>query len=780
MSVLEREQERLDTGQEGRLLGLGTELASSVDERAVRGDGAGADGLRSTGGSGWGISASVVTAVTVLISLGNYLYSFIVVHLMGAREFSRFSAAQGLMLVLGSGCMAAIPWAMARFIAEREDRRVKQEAMHFGLIASTLQGLVFALVAGTILWLEAGIEVGVMVAISAFLSSLIAVPIGFLQGVDRIQAIALVRVLEFAVRFGSGILILLLVSRSAPAALVGYPIGAVVLIAAGLRLCRSGLPPVSGEADTIRALVRQSGSLGSIQVFLSMLGALDTVAALAAHLGTDRTASYQAAALLGRIPIFLSASIGLAAYVHVVQARTDAEVRDRMGGAVRLYAIVVVPMVITCLTVPDSLLHLLIPSSYADATALLRFTVVSGAAVGWIDVVSTAHQARARFRPAIRILGVAAVAQPIVLILAGRTAGIWVFASALVAVSLVAAILLTVDARHWLMSRVPARTGALIVAALVAAVLLHGIPAAWIALIVLIGAATLTALAAEMRRPPSGPNGTDLAGATALQTEQEEVVEVEPEPVPKVMIIGDSWAAGLGVAESYGKLVAADLGAMEVLDLSAVSKTTGDVLADADRIRAFAPDLAILYNGGTEGLVLPGPMMQRLIERWGPPSWRGLAGLEPRARYSSDPDKRRQQLRSSAVKKVVKRVALKLGGRRRVPLEDYRNNLQALLTVLEEVGCENVFVSMFWIDPSLFPGTPEAMADTQTVLSETLAGRPRTVQVDIHEVLRYWDDFLDDNLHLNEVGHRRVADTLLPAARARLEERWAARSRALI
>ncbi len=728
-----------------------------------------ADGV-SPASRSWGGTAALLTLATVGVSLGNYVYSFLVVHLMSARDFSRFSGAQGLMLVLGSGAMAAIPWAMARFIAERKDRRARQEAIHFGLIASALQGLAFAAVAGVILWREAGVAVGVMVAISAFVGSLIAVPVGFLQGLDRMRAITAIRVLEFVVRFVSGIVILLLVSRSAAAALIGYPIGAAVLIAAGLRLCRSGLPPRAGEGETIRALVRQSGNLGAIQVFLSMLGALDTVAALAAHLGTDRTASYQSAALLGRIPLFLSASIGLAAYVRVVQARTDAEVRDRMGEAARLYTIVVIPFAILCLTVPDSLMHVLIPAKYSDTTALLRFTVVSGAAVGWIDIVSTAHQARARFRPALRILAVAAVAQPIVLIVAGRTAGIWVFAGALVAVSLTGAVLLSADARNWLPARPSARVLGLLAATVAAAFLLRGSIPAWIALVVAMGVVALGALRTEMQRT-SVNDGSEHEPNQGVEVDMELELEVAPQP-PRVVIIGDSWAAGLGVrGESYGKLVAAELGAEHVLDLSEISKTVGDSLGDADRIREFAPDLAILFSGGTDSLVLPGPRIQGFIERWGPRSWRGVAGLQPRAMFSQDPAKRRRQRIGSNLRLLAKHIALRFDGRRRVPLEVYRRDLPRLIDMLEGIDCAMAFVSMPWVDERLHPGSPAALAETQTVLEATLQGHTGAVLIDVHDVLDRWGDFLYDHMHLNRSGHHKVAERVLEASRPLLAAR---------
>ncbi len=718
----------------------------------------------------WGGTAALLTLATVGVSLGNYVYSFLVVHLMSARDFSRFSGAQGLMLVLGSGCMAAIPWAMARYIAERKDRRARQEAIHFGLIASALQGLAFAAVAGVILWREAGPAVGAMVAISAFVGSLIAVPVGFLQGLDRMRAITAIRILEFVVRFVSGILILLLVSRSAAAALIGYPIGAAVLIAAGLRLCRSGLPPRGGEGDTIRALVRQSGNLGAIQVFLSMLGALDTVAVLAAHLGTDSTASYQSAALLGRIPLFLSASIGLAAYVRVVKAKTDGEVRERMGEAARLYSIVVIPFAIVCLTVPDSLMHLLIPARYSDATALLRFTVVSGAAVGWIDIVSTAHQARARFRPALWILGVAAVAQPIVLIVAGRTAGIWVFAAALVAVSLTGAVLLSADARAWLPARPSMRALGLMAATIAAGFLLRGFAPAWIALVLAMGVVALRALQTEMQRTSVG-NGTEHESNEGESMDVESELEVAPEP-PRIVIIGDSWAAGLGVrGESFGKLAAAELGAEHVLDLAEISKTVGDTLADAERIRAFAPDLAIMFCGGTDSLVLPGPRIQGFIERWGPRSWRGVAGLQPRATFSQDPAKRRRQRIASNLRLLAKHIALRFDGRRRVPLQEYRRDLPQLIEILEGIECAMTFVSMPWVDERLHPGSPAALADTQTVLEATLQGHSGAVLIDVHDVLDRWGDFLYDHMHLNRNGNHKVAELVIEASRPLLAAR---------
>ena len=448
--------------------------------------------------------------MTVVLSAGNYAFSFAIVHLLGPTEFAHFVAAQGLFLVIGSGCMAAIPWSMARFIAERRSVRARREAMYFGLVASAIQGLVAAVIAGALLWQTAGAAVGFVAAVGTFAISLVAVPVGFLQGVDRIGAISGLRILEFVFRVCSASLVVVLLSRSAPAALIGYPIGSAVLILAGLFMARSGFPPMRGEARAIRALVRHSASLGAIQVFLSMLTAIDTIAVLAAHLHTAATASYQAAALLGRVPLFLSTAISLALYTHLVTATSDKDVRSRMQQALSMYAALTVPFVIACVTVPPSILHTLLPASYSDTTRLLRYTAISGAAVGWIDAVSTAHQARARFRPAIWILGIAAILQPAVLIFAGRSAGVWAFATALTIVSVVTAVALTVDGRSWIPTRINPTMPILYLLALAGTLALRSSVPAWFGVIALTFAVGLRVFWSKTR------DGTKQAASVAL------------------------------------------------------------------------------------------------------------------------------------------------------------------------------------------------------------------------------------------------------------------------
>jgi hypothetical protein len=241
---------------------------------------------------------------------------------------------------------------------------------------------------------------------------------------------------------------------------------------------------------------------------------------------------------------------------------------------------------------------------------------------------------------------------------------------------------------------------------------------------------------------------------------------------PRVLIVGDSQIFGLGTnGRTLGKLAADKLGAAAVLDVSGVSKTVADTLADADQIRAFRPSVAVLCCGGTESLVHAGPVVQRLIERWAPPTWHGVNGLDPRPYYSRRLGRRIRQRITSRLKVAVKRVVVHgTGGQRRIPVDELRRDLQALLALLAETGCLSVFVSMWEADDRLFPRTGRAMAETQTVLAQCIAEHSHAILIDAWRALDYWGDFQEDHLHFNEVGHRRIAglvvQAVLPATQA--------------
>lgn len=398
---------------------------------------------------GWHLGAGILSASTVLISAGNYAYSLIAVRTLDPAEFSRFSAAQALLLVLGTGCMAAIPWAMAHSMALTDTGEARRAALHFGLAAGIVQGLLAAPVAGLVLWALAGPAVGFMTGVSALCLSLVAAPIGFLQGEGRVAAIAGLRVVEFVVRVSVGLAALTLLSQTGATALLGFPVASGLLFGLGLWAARRGFPLQRGDTRTVRLLIRQSLALGAVQVSLSALGAIDALAVEASGFTDATRGSYQVAAVLGRIPLFVSVAISLAVYTTIARARDDRRAGQHLRHAVALYAALAIPTVIACWTVPSAVIALVVPDAYTDVAELLRFTSVAGAAVGLISVLTTAHQARGRCRESLRILVPVAVLEPVLLVGAGRAGGSTAFAAALVATTGLAALLIGRDARRW-------------------------------------------------------------------------------------------------------------------------------------------------------------------------------------------------------------------------------------------------------------------------------------------------------------------------------------------
>lgn len=433
-------------------------MVSSDDSPAQAGSEVAAAGARLADRSApeWGAHIVILSVATVIVSLGNYAFSLAILHLLPADEYTVFAAAQSLLLVIGSGVMAAIPWAMARYIALSEGRTgARRQALHFGFSAASVQALIAAIITVAIVLPSGGGAPALVAALGAVFISFVIVPVGFLQGIQELRTIAYIRLLEVAVRVATATMLVILVRKSSALALAGFPVGSAVLLAVGLFACRSGFPPEPGNREIVLGLMRQSVSLGAIQLLLSMLAALDSVAAPVAGLGSINAASYQAAALLGRVPLFLSASLGTAAYTQLVTPEHEEEVRQEMSHVIYTYLLVAAPYVAICWTVPASLLHLLIPVRFGTAPTLLKFTATSGLGIGWIDIISTAHQARGRFRRAVSILSVGAVAQPLALIGFGRWLGLWWFAAALVAVTLLTVIALTIDGRHWIRIRMP-------------------------------------------------------------------------------------------------------------------------------------------------------------------------------------------------------------------------------------------------------------------------------------------------------------------------------------
>ncbi len=213
---------------------------------------------------------------------------------------------------------------------------------------------------------------------------------------------------------------------------------------------------------------------------------------------------------------------------------------------------------------------------------------------------------------------------------------------------------------------------------------------------------------------------------------------------------------------TFGKLLARRLDAGSVLDLSEVSRTTLDTAEGfLEDIKRFRPTVAIVNVGGTDALVFPRPVFQRLIDRYAPPDWHGLTGLSPRVRFSSRVSRRVRQLVEQQVKVSLKWLLIHLfGGERRRPVEETERAAGVLMSTLAELGTFVICVGFAGADERLHPRSGAGLAGSSAILERLASSHPRAIYVPTDSVRR-WDDFFADRLHLNPGGHERVAQMVV-------------------
>jgi hypothetical protein len=232
---------------------------------------------------------------------------------------------------------------------------------------------------------------------------------------------------------------------------------------------------------------------------------------------------------------------------------------------------------------------------------------------------------------------------------------------------------------------------------------------------------------------------------------------------PRVVVLGDSGASGLGVhGHSFGIITAELLDASERLRLARSRRLVDETLQLVDRIIDFRPDLVVFGTGMAEGLVHPGVRFEEFINRYHPAVRASSAGLEPHLLFSGNRYKRFRQRAGSMANVVIKQIGIGVtGGESRMSPKDYEKHLDELLTALTIEGIPVVLVGIGNASPWLFPRSNKSLVAYDQVQERIVARNSLVRLIRLKDVLDGQSDVQVDRLHPNDLGHRKLAEAVV-------------------
>jgi O-antigen/teichoic acid export membrane protein len=330
-----------------------------------------------------------VTLAFVVVGLLNYGYAVLLTRLLRVSAYSVFSAGQGLILSATTVATVSIPWVLAQALARAHNDEERDGAVRFAMLASIGSGLIAAAVVGLVASRFGAPPTVIVLAVSTFVIFLGTTTTGWLQGRERMRALSVLYVGENLLKNGAGVVLVMLAGLRETGALAAFGIGGIVMLLRWPRVSHgSGRPwrAALANSDLWRRALRMAMAQGSV----SLLAAIDVV--LVAILPGSRAlaASYQASATLSRVPIYIAGAVATAFFPSLSRQVIGGMIGAR---AVRMYTAAALPFAAVLMTLPAPVLASVFPAQYGAMATLLKYTAVSGLAVGGISLATAFFQA---------------------------------------------------------------------------------------------------------------------------------------------------------------------------------------------------------------------------------------------------------------------------------------------------------------------------------------------------------------------------------------------------
>ena len=339
---------------------------------------------------------AVVVSSAGVMSLLNYAYTLVILWLLPTREFAEVGSVSALLLICGTVAGAALPWVLAQEVLHsKADRPRRQAAVTFCLFATVLQGVAAGLATCLIVARYASSNSVLMASFCSVLLIFVAATVtGYFQGNESFRIIGLLRVAEVVVKLGAGIGLVLL-GAGASGAIAGFALGAGIVAGVGLAAMAPDLQ-WSWSALAGRHLWASTQGLMAIQAGVAILASMDVVIGSLILGAQPAMATYLAANVLGRVPVFIGGALSIVIFPRMIARRTPPSVV--IGESMALYLKLCIPLTLGTMALPRSIVGAIFPARYGDVAAILPWSAFAGFMMGVVNITTTYFQAAGIFR----------------------------------------------------------------------------------------------------------------------------------------------------------------------------------------------------------------------------------------------------------------------------------------------------------------------------------------------------------------------------------------------
>lgn len=349
-----------------------------------------------------------LVVATGVVSALNYAYTLALIWMLPASQYAIVGSASALLLICGTISGASIPWVLSREVAGgHDDQQRRRAAVTFCLVVTAVQSLAAGVATSVIALHYAGNVTVAVIFGSVAMIFTAATAVGYLQGLERFGLITGLKIAEVVVKVGLG-LGLVALGVGASGALAGFAVGAAVVAGGSFIVMKPDLRWVRGSLKN-RGLWTDAKGLLGIQAGAAVLASLDIVMASLLVANRSHLATYQAAQILARVPVFVASSLSLVVFPRLVAQRAHPATSTR--DVIVLYAQICIPITMVTVTLPSIVTHHLFPSGYGDVALILPVAALGGFSMGAINLITTFFQASRSFFGTTALLGVGIVLQ---------------------------------------------------------------------------------------------------------------------------------------------------------------------------------------------------------------------------------------------------------------------------------------------------------------------------------------------------------------------------------